>query len=311
MLAGAHHCRLLALAIALSVLPASASALTVSFLHKLSTLDGVVPFSGAQMSFDGAAHELLVYSNGRVRIFNASGMEVFSMGDSPLVGHVAAVEPTEGGDLIALSWVEMNPVLLRLNFRGEFLERLQLTDVPPQFQPFRANVMRYRGGRVYLADLGAMRILVTDERGKVEKSFDVAELLGVADRREQVGIKGFNVDPAGNMLFTVQELFRAHVLALDGTLRPFGQKGSAPGKFNVVSGIAADERGFHYVADLLKSAVLVFDRDLRFVKEFGGRGGTAGNLVSPVDVAAGDGKVFVSQYGSRGISVFKVDDAAP
>jgi len=96
------------------------------------------------------------------------------------------------------------------------------------------------------------------------------------------------------------------VLSPDGTLRSFGIKGSAPGKFNVISGIAVDEKGYYYVTDILKSAVLVFDKDFRWLKEFGYRGNRPGSLASPVDVAAGGGKIYVSQYARRGVSVFKI-----
>ncbi len=42
------------------------------------------------------------------------------------------------------------------------------------------------------------------------------------------------------------------------------------------------------------------------MKEFGYRGTKPGNIVAPVDIAAGDGKVFVSQFARKGVSVFEV-----
>jgi hypothetical protein len=286
-----------------------ARAVTFEYVHRLSTLDGFVPFSGARITYDDAARELFVYSEGRVRIFNESGMEIFSTGDTPEVGHVVSAAALENGDLLALSYRYGKPLLLRCNFRGELLRELALSGLPAELGDFRAHVLRHRAGRIYLADLARMRIVVADLEGRFEKAFDAAALLDVAEKREQVGLKGFNVDPAGNMLFTSQPLFRAYVLTLDGKLTAFGQRGSAAGKFNVVGGIAADERGYHYVTDLLKSSVLVFDADLKFVTEFGARGDDPGNLNSPVDVAAGNGMVFVSQLGRRGVSVFRLEGA--
>jgi hypothetical protein len=101
-------------------------------------------------------------------------------------------------------------------------------------------------------------------------------------------------------------MFKACVISADGTLRSFGIKGSAPGKFNVVSSLAVDDKGFYYVTDILKSAVLVFDKDFRWLKEFGYRGNRPGSLFSPVDIAAGGGRIFVSQYARKGVSVFKI-----
>lgn len=296
------------LAATLGWAPQPAQAFAVAYLYSLSTLNGFVPFSGASLTYDDLSRELLVYSNGRVRIFNDSGMEIFSMGDTPEVGALVGVAGMENGDLLALSFAEGKPALLRCNFRGQLIKRFEPSGVPAEHGGFVASVMRYRNGRVYLADLGGMRIMVTDADGRFEKLFDVAVMLEVAGKREHLGLKGFNVDPAGAMLFTVQPLFKAYVLTLDGKLTGFGQRGSSPGKFNVVAGIAADERSNYYVTDILKSVVIVFDRDFRFVKEFGYRGGGPSNLVAPVDVAAGGGKVFVSQHARRGVSVFKVED---
>jgi hypothetical protein len=91
-----------------------------------------------------------------------------------------------------------------------------------------------------------------------------------------------------------------------GEIRGFGQKGSAPGKFNIVGGITRDDAGNFYVADLLKSAILVFDPELRFVKEFGYRGSAPGSLAAPEEIVAAGEKLFVSNRGRKGVSVFRV-----
>ena len=50
---------------------------------------------------------------------------------------------------------------------------------------------------------------------------------------------------------------------------------------------------------------LVFNKDLNFVTEFGYRGFGPGSLIVPSDVVAGpDGRIYVSQAGNRGVSVF-------
>jgi DNA-binding beta-propeller fold protein YncE len=87
----------------------------------------------------------------------------------------------------------------------------------------------------------------------------------------------------------------------------FGQPGSIPGKFGVASGIIADNKGNYLVADKLKSVISVFDRGTQFLMEFGGRGNGPGDLIVP-DVLAVDGtdKVYVTQGGNRGVSVFRL-----
>lgn len=92
-----------------------------------------------------------------------------------------------------------------------------------------------------------------------------------------------------------------------GTLEIFGLAGSGPGKFGVVAGIAPENDGdFIYVADRLRSTVLVFDKALNFVSEFGFRGYGPGSLIVPDDIVLdNDGKIYVSQGGNRGVSVFQ------
>ena len=61
------------------------------------------------------------------------------------------------------------------------------------------------------------------------------------------------------------------------------------------------------MADRLKSAVLIFDRDFQFQLEFGYRGIRPENLIGPRNLALdAKGRLYVSQLGGRGISVFKI-----
>ena len=107
------------------------------------------------------------------------------------------------------------------------------------------------------------------------------------------------------MLFTVAPLFRAFVVSLSGQVRSFGRPGSAPGHFGIVAGIGADP-GRYYVVDNLKGAVIVFDRDLKLVGQFGARGSRKDQLQGPTSVAVAGDRVFVSQNGARGVAVYQV-----
>ena len=53
--------------------------------------------------------------------------------------------------------------------------------------------------------------------------------------------------------------------------------------------------------------ILVFDKDFRFLTEFGYRGPRPENLIVPDDIAADRrGRIYVSQARRRGVSVFDV-----
>jgi hypothetical protein len=289
--------------------PARAQMVDVAFLYKLSSTTGVIPFHGLNVSFDPRGKETLVVGSGRVTLFNPTGMEIFSFGDDPELGSIVGAAPTDDGDFVLLSYGKGEaPSIVVANFRGELKGLVEPKGLPAQVpQPFRANAIGWAQGHVYLADLAGMRVVVLGMDGEFVAFHDLARLCDIADnKRVDNGVKGLRVAENGDILFTVQPMFRAFVLSPDGTFRSFGVKGSAPGKFNIVSGIARDERGYYYVTDILKSAVLVFDKEFRWVKEFGYRTGKPGALYAPVDVAAGDGKIFVSQFAKKGVSVFEV-----
>jgi hypothetical protein len=109
------------------------------------------------------------------------------------------------------------------------------------------------------------------------------------------------------MLFTVPVLFSASVLSPDGKIMNFGSAGSIPGKFGIVSGITTDNKGNYLVADKLKCVINVFDRGTKFLMEFGGRGNGPENLIVPSVLAVdGSDKVYVTQGGNRGVSVFRL-----
>ncbi len=304
---------ILALATLASPTGAGAAPVVTSFAYRLATSTGVVPFSGAQLSYDRVHRELYVLGGGPVRVFNEAGMEIYSFGENPEVGTIAAVGVLEGGDLVSLSILDKGPTLLHLDFRGEVLGVIEPRGVPEEHRDFVPNAMKVAKDRIYLANLGEMTFMVLGVDGSFVGFFDTFPMMEIDEdkrattKREDLGIRSFDVDRAGNILFVVQPLFKACVLSPSGALKSWGVAGSAPGKFNVLSAITADDRGNYYVSDVLKSAVIVFDEKLNFVREFGYRGSRPHNLVSPVDVAAGSDRLFVSQYGRRGVSVFKLE----
>lgn len=292
------------LASLLAVEPAPATELV--FLHSLASSAGVLPISG-RLAWEPSHQELFVTGHGLVRVFNTAGMQVYEFGEDPAVGSILGAVPLENGDLIALSSLQGKLVLLRVDFRGG-LQGTVVLEVPEKLAGFAPSVLRYAGGKLYLADVGQMTVLVVDPSGALLDSYDVAALLSLSDQeRADTGLRGFNVDFAGNLLLTIQPLFAAYVISPDRTVRTFGVRGSTPGKFNVVGGITRDAAGNLYVADMLRSVVMVFDANFEFVHEFGYRGKAPGALAGPDEIALGDGQLFVVNNARLGVSVFKVE----
>ncbi len=280
------------------------------FLYTLSNFSGTVPVSLARIHFDENRQEMYVTdsSNGGVRIFNTQGMEIYRFGDDWNLGSLITAAVKKDGNILVLNQTISKNTIYLCNFGGEVLSALALKNLPAGFKGFSPSGMVYRHEQLYLLDNNAMRLLVTDSNGVSLIGYDLASLTEIEEKkRVQTAIGGFSVDREGNILFTIPVLFSAYKLTPDGKLSGFGRPGSSPGRFNNTGGIVADDRGYYYVADRLKSAVLIFDKNFKFVKEFGYRGRKPHNLPGPRDLSLdAKGRLYVSQLSSRGVSVFKI-----
>jgi DNA-binding beta-propeller fold protein YncE len=281
-----------------------------NFLYSLANFSGSIPFAWANIHVDEQRNEIYVVAPGEkdIRVFNDSGMEVFRFGDDERLGSVIDIAVKNDGNILALSRGIQKSSVILCNFRGEPLSELEIKNLPPDFSGFSPDRIAYREGRIYLLDSSSMRIAVTDANGLFGRGYDLCSLLEVEEKkRGDTEIGGFSLDRQGNMLFTVPVLFSAYTLSPEGKIRGFGKSGGAPGHFGIVGGIVADSRGNYYVADRLKSVVLIFDKDFEFRKEFGYRGLGPHNLIGPKDlVLDNQGRLYVSQLRNRGISVFKI-----
>lgn len=291
--------------------------LVAGYMFNLSDLHGDVASSGAFLAYDPALDEIYVSdAPGRgFRVYNRAGIQVDFIGASDELGSMYRLAVMEGGDLVILSNLPTGEwAVFHCDYRGTLIERVAIKEIPADFDNFRPGEIDYQNGKIYLADGVHLRVLVIDLQGAKVAAYDLAKLVtGEIDpsdlgpngfEREENSLHGFSVDRKGNLLFTIPTMFKAFVFSPSGQLRAFGIKGGQPGRFNIVAGIAADEEGRFYVADSLRSAIMVFDKDFKFQLEFGGRGFGPGKLIAPTDIRVGNGKVFVSQMRNRGVSVF-------
>jgi DNA-binding beta-propeller fold protein YncE len=293
---------------------ATVNAATVNafFLYKLSDFTGIIPYMGGRMHIDRDRNETYVLYQNTVKVFNDKSMEIYRFGDSENLGRIQDLAVDREGNILTLSYIEKGPdldmVIIRCNYRGDPLERIAIKGVPTDFTEFRPGLMVYRDGQIYLADMANLRIAVIDANGQVQKTIDLVPLMDLKEKdRGDVQMGGFNVDTDGNILFTLPVMFSATVLSPEGKVSSFGEAGSIPGKFGVVSDITRDKRGNFYVADRLKSIVSVYDSNFHFLTEFGGRGNAPGSLIVPQELAIdADSRLYVTQQANRGVSVFRL-----
>ncbi|MDA8173667.1 MAG: hypothetical protein M0018_03640 [Nitrospiraceae bacterium] len=298
---------------------ARAYGFTVYYLYKLANFSGFIPFSfGTQLALDDQTGEVYVI-NGGVSIFNTHGMQTFRFGESAGLGSIQGLAVDKDGNIMTLSYERdgMRYFIGFCNYRGELERKIGVTGLPPDFSAFKPQSILLKGGRLYLVDKVNMLVAQIDAKGVCLKTWDLFRIMGWDKVKNDDGslLKpgaisafGFTIDGEGNMYFTAPTSFRAYKVTPDGKASGFGQGGDGPGKFGVVSGIAVDSKGYIYVSDRLRCVVMIFDKNLDFVKEFGFRSYGPGGLIVPDDMVIGkDGTLYVSQGGDRGVDVFRMD----
>ena len=298
----------------LVVTPATAKAQPVKgfFLYSLSSFTGTIPYMWSRVVADKKRNEIYVLYQNTLRIFNESGMEIYRFGDDLDLGHVVDIVVDEKGDIFLLAYKqsggELTGEIIHCNFRGEPKSKIDLKNIPNEFSKFFPNRMVYQEGNFYLASLMDLKVVIADHDGNYKNGYDLFPLLELEEKdRGNVEILGFSVDRDGNMLFTIPVLFKACILSPDGKLNWFGKPGSAPGRFNVIAGIARDSKGNYLVVDKLKCAVMVFDRSFKFITQFSERGYKPGYLIAPDDIAIDNAdRIYVTQAARRGVSVFRL-----
>jgi hypothetical protein len=276
-----------------------------SYLYSLSNFSGRLAYDWVRLYVDRERDETYVLAENQVRIFSATGMEVFSFGDDLDIGLLIDVTVDPGGDIILLSYKDSQTLVTRCNFRGVPLGRFEITNLPEGTR-FNPNRVFFRNGRFYFASLTAGNVITTDGDGKFRERIDFLPMVSAEEKQKDgAEMTGFTVDQEGNIFFTIPVFFKVYKYSPDGKMVAFGRPGSAAGKFGVLGGIATDSRGNLLVADRLKCVIMAFDKDFTFLGEFGYRGTRPQNLIIPDDLAvAGRDRLYVSQARRRGVSVF-------
>ena len=283
------------------------------YLYRLSNFSGPIASTWARIALDETRHEIYTILEKEVRVFNENGMEIYRFGEDGSLGMVLDLAVNDSGEILVLSRTRTQQSIMICDFRGQPIGRFPLTNLPSDFTGFTPDRMVFKNARLHLVDADDLKVVITDATGRFQTGYDIGALLEIPkERRIVTMINGFSVDAYGNMLFTIPVQFSVHLLTPDGNLTSEIRPGSAPGKFNQVAGIVADDRGYIYVADRLKNAVMIFDRNFRFLKQFGYRGLQQSSLFGPqYMVLDTNGRLYISQLRDHGVSVFKIDYTQP
>jgi len=290
--------------------PALSQPVRGKYLYTLANFTGPLTDNFSRVTVDRKQSEIYVLYQNNVTVFNDSGMEIYRFGDDFDLGLIVDVAVDEQGDILLLAFKESRGSIVRCNFRGEPKSQVELRNLPGALSAFFPNRVIAQGGNLYLLSTMGLQLVIADRQGTFKKGYDLSSLLELEKEKDRgtIEIFGFDVDGEGNALITIPVLFTAYIISPDGKIDAFGKPGSAPGKFNIAAGIARDSKGNTLVVDKLKSAVMVFDKQFKFLSIFGYRGYKPGNLIAPSDIAVDErDKVYVTQAGKRGVSVFQLN----
>lgn len=292
--------------------PASAGYVNISYLYNLSDFTGAKPFSSAKITWDSTRNEIYGMVGESVSVFNSNGMEVFRFDYDPTIGLVNDAAVTSQGDLVILASKGQQTRLVRCNFRAEPQGTIPLQGLPAEFAGFTPNRMLWRDNRFYLVSNASMQMVVVDNGGNFITGYDIAKILGLSEKeRGDMGIGGCTLGPDGSLYLSTPATAKVYRILPDGTIKGFGRRGSAPGRFGVPSGVALDRDGNLIVADMLRCVIMVFDSNFTFIREFGTRGLKPGQLIAPGDILVdGDNKLYVSNLRKRGVNVYQLSAAS-
>ena len=298
-------------ALVLLSVPAAAQPVKAGYIYTLSGFTGPLRNDFSRVAVDRERNEVYVLYQDTIRVFNDSGMEIYQFGDDLALGHIVDLAVDEPGDILLLVYRERGTVIVRCDYRGRPRSEITFKGLPDAFSEFVADRMAFWRGTFHLASTMGLKVVMVDRDGNFTKGYDLFPMFELEEKdRGNVEIGGFSVDAQGNILMTVPVLFRAFVLSPDGTLNWFGKASSAPGGFNITGGISRDSKGNFLIIDRLKSSVQIFDPKFTFVTQFSTRGYKPGQLIFPADLAVdGRDRVYVTQMGKRGISVFTLQYA--
>ncbi|RII25765.1 MAG: hypothetical protein CXR31_12180 [Geobacter sp.] len=282
------------------------------YLYNLSNFNGSIASSWVTFGTDKTQKELYVVnpSDQSVDVFNKTGLLVYSFGEEGEFGAIRGLDVDDNGTIYVLSSRGKRTQVVIANFRGDPQEVLKLENLPPLFTDnFNPERIFCRKGHLYLIDPREFKVLITDLHGNYEDGFEFASMINVNyKKRSDFDIRGVTVDAEGTLIFTIPVNSLVYLISPDKKLTTFGRRGSSPGKFNIIGGVAADDKGRLYVADTLRCVIMVFerDKDFTFRGEYGERGFDPGNLIAPMEVAVLGDLVYVSQSANRGVSVYRI-----
>jgi DNA-binding beta-propeller fold protein YncE len=243
-------------------------------------------------------------SNDLIGIFNAKGVSLFSLGaNEDIKGPVKAITDTKGRILV----LDNERKLKVLNYRGEYLEDLDLPGLPPKKSIGAMAVDAV--GNLYIAENETAQILVFGPDLRLKTKFG-----GKGTEKGQFQSVGA-IAVGGDGRIYVTDHLATPVQVFDGDgkfLIGWGKHETGVENFSLPGGIAVDSKGRVFIVDTLRHEIKIFTREGKFLGRDGGFGYKPGDVAFPVDIDIDPAdRIYVVEKVGKRVQVFQEVESPP
>lgn len=278
---------------------ASSGALGIKYLFSIGAIASGYPFQGVQDIFiDNKDNELYALDSGNRRVFitdmEGTFLYQFNYADA---GIKSAPREIAVGDDNLIYLAEEKRIAVA-NYKGIYKKDFDLSNVPDA-DKMVIQSMAIEGNRLYIGDGGNARIVVMDRKKEVF----------ITQFKEGLGKNIYIALDYDGIYVRDPALFSVFHLNKDGRfLERFGVVSGLAGGFSMTVDMTVDRKnGRVIVVDSNRIAVIFFDRNGKFLFEFGG----AEIFKWPSAVAVdARGRIYLSDATNK-IRVFEVIEAQP
>ncbi|MBI3754074.1 MAG: hypothetical protein HY266_08560 [Deltaproteobacteria bacterium] len=246
-------------------------AITLSDIRYIKGIDGKasgLPFQGiAAIFLDSRRDELYIADDGnrRIVVTDSQGTFLYQFGydNAKIKGSLSTIVVDKKGAI----YVPQGDRVSLLNYKGDYTMDMDFSEVPSHDHMLIRAMAIDNDGCIYIADGAMGRIIVLDSDRKFLYQFFISgKPKGIDIQAMDVGDSKVYLLHPQSFLVTIFDKKKGEKSGY------FGFMGESEGGFSMPADIKIDGKGRLVVVDGNRGAVIFFDKNGKFIFEFGGRG---------------------------------------